>query len=67
MGTWITHARFSMGVDVIEWQRREYMPRQMFLTPVQNIAINLIFGVMNESRYNRTLSEYAAMPPNFSH
>jgi hypothetical protein len=37
------------------------MPRQMSLTPVQNIAINLIFGVIGEPRYNRTLSEYAAI------
>ena len=37
------------------------MPKQLFLTPVQDIAINLIFRVMGESRVNRTLAEYAAI------
>jgi hypothetical protein len=38
-----------------------------FPTAIQNIALNLIFAVMGESRFNRTPDEYraiiAALPP----
>jgi hypothetical protein len=38
-----------------------------FLTPIQNIAINLVFAVMGERRCNRTRDEYdaisARLPP----
>jgi len=37
------------------------MPKQLFLTPIQNIAINLVFGVIDEHRINRTVQEYAAI------
>lgn len=38
------------------------MPKQqLFLTPVQDIAINLVFRVMEERKLNRTLAEYAAI------
>jgi hypothetical protein len=32
-----------------------------FLTPVQDIAINLVFRVMDEQRTNRSLQDYAAI------
>ena len=32
-----------------------------FLTPIQDIAINLVFRVMGEQRRDRTLAEYAAI------
>src|SRR5690349_16505655 len=41
--------------------------RQQFLTPIQDIALNLAFAVVDESRINRTARDYAAiaakMPP----
>ena len=37
------------------------MPKQLFLTPIQNIAMNLVFAVMGEYRFNRTQQEYAAI------
>ena len=41
--------------------------KQQFLTPVQDIAVNLVFAVMDETRINRTLHEYrhlaANLPP----
>ena len=43
------------------------MPKRLFLTPIQDIALNLIFTVVNEGRNNRTLGEYisiaAKLPP----
>jgi len=30
-------------------------------TPIQDIALNLVFAVMGESRINRTQEEYAAI------
>jgi hypothetical protein len=43
------------------------MAKQLFLTPIQNIALNLVFKVMNERRFNRSLAEYlsiaAKLPP----
>jgi hypothetical protein len=35
--------------------------RQKFPTPIQDIALNLIFAVMGESRINRTYDEYMAI------
>jgi hypothetical protein len=32
-----------------------------FLTPVQDIAINLVFAVMEESRCNRSVHEYLSL------
>jgi hypothetical protein len=37
------------------------MAKQFYQTPVQDIAINLIFCVMGERRTNRLLAEYAAI------
>jgi hypothetical protein len=35
--------------------------RSKFLTPVQDITINLVFAVMGEKRENRTLQDYTAI------
>lgn len=35
--------------------------RQTFPTPIQEIALNLIFGVLGESRFNRTAQQYEAI------
>jgi hypothetical protein len=35
--------------------------RPQFPTPIQDIALNLIFSVMSEYRFNRTYSEYMAI------
>ena len=38
------------------------MPRQpQFPTPIQDIALSLIFAVMRESRFNRSYDEYMAI------
>lgn len=41
--------------------------RQAFPTPIQNLALNLVFEVMGEDRENRTAQEYediaARLPP----
>ena len=41
--------------------------RQQFPTPIQNIALNLVFAVLGEHRFNRTYDEYmniaAKLPP----
>jgi hypothetical protein len=37
---------------------------QRFPTPVENIALDLIFAVMGERRYNRTYAEYMAIAKN---
>jgi hypothetical protein len=36
-----------------------------FLTPVQDIAVNLAFAVMGERRINRTFDEYMAIAAKF--
>jgi hypothetical protein len=35
--------------------------RRKFTTPIQEIALNLIFVVMSENRINRTYDEYMAI------
>jgi hypothetical protein len=41
--------------------------RAQFTTPIQDIALNLMFAVMGEKRFNRTYDEYmdiaARLPP----
>lgn len=38
------------------------MPRQpQFPTPIQDIALNLIFAVMGETRFNRSYDDYMAI------
>ena len=37
------------------------MSKQLFLTPIQDIAVNLVFRVIGEHRNGRTQQEYAAI------
>jgi hypothetical protein len=43
------------------------MPKQLFLTPYQDITLNLVFWAIKERRYNRTTADWisiaARLPP----
>ena len=43
------------------------MAKRLYLTAIENIALSLVFLVMNERRFNRSLAEYlsiaAKLPP----
>ena len=56
---------FFAGVNVTAVET--IMAKRLYLTAIENIALSLVFLVMNERRFNRSLAEYlsiaAKLPP----
>jgi hypothetical protein len=51
--------RFFAGVNVTAVET--IMAKRLFLSATQNVALNLVFKVMDERRFNRSTAEYLSI------